>query len=116
MTTQALRIALHAGGFDELLPANDYGDDLYDGGLIQVDPDDDAYSCLTQRGADTVRLALLQGAADKSAIDALRGALRNQCDQYVAWVNEDDATSAGYAGVLWDIDRACRALGIDANS
>jgi hypothetical protein len=55
---QALRLALHAAGLDELLPPDDYGDDLFDTGLLQVDPDNDAYNIITPAGMNIIRDAL----------------------------------------------------------
>lgn len=56
-------------------------------------------------GTDT--LYLLSGATR----DTIRLALHTQVDQYVRWL--DDPTDGDYwVDELWQIHRACRALGI----
>lgn len=57
-TLQALRLALHTASLDELLPPGDQGDDLFDAGLLAVDPDNSAYCNLTEAGADIIRRTL----------------------------------------------------------
>ena len=58
MSHQALRLALHTADLTELLPPNDHGDDLFDAGLLVVDPDNDAYCNLTEAGANIIRNAM----------------------------------------------------------
>jgi hypothetical protein len=55
--TTAIRLVLHAAGLDELLPEGDNGDDLFDAGLLVVDPENDAWCNLTDAGAEIVREA-----------------------------------------------------------
>jgi hypothetical protein len=54
----ALRLALHLAGRDDLLPADDYGDDLYDHNLMRDEiTDDETYCVATPDGADLLRAA-----------------------------------------------------------
>lgn len=55
---QALRLVLHWTGCEDLLHPDDHGDDLFDAGLLAIDPENDALSVLTVAGGDVIRDAL----------------------------------------------------------
>jgi hypothetical protein len=57
----ALRLALHIAGQDHLLPEGDFGDDLYDRGLMRDEhaPGDmEVYTVLTPSGEILLRAAI----------------------------------------------------------